>query len=87
VKVTELKPEVVGKRIRVTAVAPSEAETEGYINDTEELMGQEGTVEDLKHGGHYVQLTVKWDKQGLNLMLCGSDEIEVVPERTEDLST
>lgn len=67
-----------GTRIRVTAVASSEAEQAGYVSDAKRLVGQTGTVQSLNEGGTFSQLNVNWDDETINLMLAGLDHFEVV---------
>lgn len=81
-KIRDLKEQQVpaGTRIKVTSVAQSEAEDAGYVNDTERLMGETGTVINLvAEGGELSQLWVDWDNDAPgSLMLASKDEIEVV---------
>ena len=89
-KVSELTQDVVGKRVRVTGVAPSESERLGYVNDTERLMGLEDTVRrfvgevpvdlQLWVDWEVPQLWVDWDDKarGGTLALVREDEVEVL---------
>jgi hypothetical protein len=83
-RVEELTPEQVpsGTRIRVTHVAPSEAEQLGYVDDTSRLLGQTAEVIRLT-SGTFPQLVVEWDdlKVGRGLMLASRDEIEIIERR------
>ena len=67
-----------GTRIRVTHIAPSEAESMGHVDDTPRLTGQTAEVIRLTTGT-FPQLVVEWDdlQVGGGLMLAGKDEIEI----------
>ena len=77
-KVHELDKSVQGKRIKVTGVAPSEAEKLGYVDDSVRLIGQEGLAQFLNMGSGFCQLRVLWDNSDMGLMLASEDEIEVL---------
>jgi hypothetical protein len=81
-KVRELTADLVEPgvtRIRVTRVAPSEAERLGYVDDAERLTGATGTLRCLGPGP-LPQLGVDWDDDGGpgSLMLAPDDEIEIL---------
>jgi hypothetical protein len=82
-KIRELTPEQVpaGTRIQVTAVAPSKAEENGWVDDTNRLMGATGVVRELVcEGTDMAQLWLTWDTDVPgSLMLARDDEIEVLP--------
>ena len=81
-KISDLDETVVGKRIRVVKVAPSQAEQMGYVNDTERLTGQTGKAVYFNRSGvldGFSQLRVQWDHEPPgSLMLAGNDEVEVL---------
>jgi hypothetical protein len=76
-RIRDLTPDQVpsGTRIRVTHIAPGEAELLGYVHDAE-MVGQAGTVERLT-SGPLCQLYVEWDSPR-SIMLTAEDEIEVL---------
>jgi hypothetical protein len=79
VKVNDLDQIEPGARVRVTRVAPSEAEHLGYVDDTARLTGQTGTVKQLVGDTAMRQLWVEWDNPAAGrLMLAGEDEVEVL---------
>ena len=67
-----------GTRIRVTGVAPSEVEDLGYVDDTERLLDQKGTVQELRKGRWWAQLDIQWDDPSIRLHLSDRDEVEVL---------
>lgn len=77
-KVIELNEHYTGRRLRVSAVAPSEAERLGYVNDTERLTGQEGILTSVHMSGEQcLQAQVAWDEEGPGtLSLSHGDEVE-----------
>lgn len=78
IAISELTEAVEGRRIKVTKVAPSDAEEAGYCNDSKRLLNQTGVAVRFK-GGYFSQLEVEWDDDPPgSLSLAGADEIEVL---------
>jgi hypothetical protein len=79
-KISELTESIVGKKIRVTKVAPSQAEEMGYVDDTVRLTGQTGRAAHFHSSSvRLSQLRVDWDnKTPGSLSLAGNDEIEIL---------
>jgi hypothetical protein len=87
VKVADTDDSIVGQRIRVVAVAPSEydrriAPAQKVATDDERLTGQTGLVTGRSGDSRWAQLWVQWDDElPGTLMLADQDEIEVVRAR------
>jgi hypothetical protein len=77
--VGELRRSDAGRRIRVVAVAPSQAEKLGYCDDTDRLLGQTGRLTAVIPA--VAQAWVKWDgERPGRLMLAGLDTVEFIQE-------
>lgn len=82
-RVVDLDDSVKGRRIQVTAIAPSPSDetikSQCGSTDAERLVGQTGEAVEFRKGSCWAQLMVKWDNpEAGTLHLADADEIDLI---------